>query len=67
MPIYEYRCPECDETFSKLQRMGADAREVVCPKCGHAGAERQLSGFASASSSSGPCASGPGCGAGGFT
>lgn len=31
MPIYEYRCPDCEHVFEKLVRsFSVDAR---CPKC----------------------------------
>lgn len=33
MPIYEYRCPDCQHQFEALQSMSADPiRE--CPECG---------------------------------
>ena len=31
MPIYEYRCRDCDATFEVMVRAG-DA--VTCPRCG---------------------------------
>ena len=31
MPIYEYRCPQCDRTFELLVRDGGAVR---CPDCG---------------------------------
>jgi putative FmdB family regulatory protein len=36
MPIYEYVCPTCGESFDKLVRGGRKAREaaVSCPSCG---------------------------------
>lgn len=36
MPIYEYHCPECGQSFEKLVRGGRKAREkaVACPTCG---------------------------------
>ena len=73
MPIYEYRCPSCDERFEELVRSSDPA--VACPSCGTADVERLLSVFAgvggsSASSSptpsqvvsSGAAGCGPGCG-----
>jgi putative FmdB family regulatory protein len=33
MPIYEFHCCDCDDTFEKLV-FGQDS--VVCPKCGGA-------------------------------
>ena len=35
MPIYPYRCKECDHHFEKIQKFGAK-QEKVCPKCGGA-------------------------------
>jgi len=36
MPIYEYVCPTCGQSFDKLVRGGRKAREaaVECPNCG---------------------------------
>jgi len=69
MPIYEYRCQQCERTFQKLQKVGAGADGVRCPHCGAGEVSRQLSTFASASSggSGAAAASGAGCGGGGFT
>ena len=33
MPIYEYRCDECGDSFDVLQRMSDDPL-VTCEKCG---------------------------------
>ena len=49
MPIYEYRCRDCDNLFQKLQPMSASADGLVCPKCGNPDVERQVSAFASTS------------------
>lgn len=46
MPLYEYRCRSCAETFEVLQRVGADGRELKCPRCGAERPERELSTFA---------------------
>jgi putative FmdB family regulatory protein len=32
MPIYEYRCDDCDHQFEALQKMSDDAL-TDCPKC----------------------------------
>lgn len=41
MPIYEYRCPDCDEQFEKLVKISAPKPE--CPKCGSADAQKLVS------------------------
>jgi putative FmdB family regulatory protein len=60
MPIYEYRCRDCNHLFQKLQPMGAGVDGVTCPSCGSARVERQLSVFAS-SSSAGSASPATGC------
>ncbi len=34
MPLYEYRCPRCDETREVLARSAESARPPSCPECG---------------------------------
>lgn len=34
MPIYEYMCETCNESFSLLLKMSAGTEEANCPKCG---------------------------------
>ena len=42
MPIYEYRCPDCEHEFETLQRMSDDP-VGVCPSCGSTAVARVLS------------------------
>jgi putative FmdB family regulatory protein len=42
MPIYEYRCIDCDHELEKLQRM-SDEPLSHCPKCGAATLRRLVS------------------------
>lgn len=49
MPIYEYACKQCNETFDHLARTMSSTREaakVKCPKCGSDQTSRALSVFA---------------------
>lgn len=63
MPIYEYRCAECDDLF-ELRRPVADAgADATCPS-GHGGARRVLSRFAATGRAASPIPAGGGCGAG---
>jgi putative FmdB family regulatory protein len=70
MPLYEYRCSNCGERFEVLQRMGAGAEGVSCPRCGAETIQRVHSTFASAVGSAPPPCGAPSraaCGTGGFT
>ena len=44
MPLYEYKCESCKETFEELRSVN-DTDEVTCPKC-EKPAKKQMSGFA---------------------
>ena len=45
MPIYEYHCGDCDNSFETFLRPGE--RQTECPACHGARIERQMSVFAS--------------------
>ena len=45
MPLYEYRCGECEHRFEALIPAGR-ADQEPCPRCGAAPAQRLLSVFA---------------------
>jgi len=62
MPLYEYRCQTCEETFEKLQRQ--PEQEAPCPHCGEP-AKRIVSLFSGSTESGGDgCASPAGSGFG---
>ena len=66
MPLYEYRCTECDVVFEARRAMDDADAPVACPD-GHAGARRLLSVFAAAGRATAGATSGPpagGCGGG---
>jgi len=44
MPIYEYRCVECDHSFEAFVRGGGD--EAECPGCHGSHLSREMSTFA---------------------
>ncbi len=60
MPIYEYRCGECENRFEKLIRRAMDETSLVCPKCGSTLLDREFSTFAAHGAAT-PTAE-PGCG-----
>jgi putative FmdB family regulatory protein len=47
VPVYEYRCVECDDTFEQRRPMAAADDGVTCPD-GHTEVRRLLSVFATA-------------------
>lgn len=53
MPLYDYVCYTCGNSFEKLRRMSDDDRDVRCPECDSENIERMLSTF-----STGGCGSG---------
>ena len=44
MPIFEYKCKECDAKFEVLV-LGGSAGEVVCSSCGSPKVDKQFSVF----------------------
>jgi putative FmdB family regulatory protein len=64
MPLYEYRCRECDTRFETRRAVGDADAPLPCPD-GHTEAVRLLSVFAATGRASGaPAAGGASCGAG---
>ena len=43
MPLYDFKCPACGETF---EAWAAVDEAPACPECGQPGAVRQMSAFA---------------------
>jgi putative FmdB family regulatory protein len=68
MPIFEFVCTECDESFEDLVSL-SKINEVICPSCGGDKVKKKMSTFASkpavgASSFSLGASSAPSCGTG---
>ncbi len=57
MPLFEYKCTECNETFEEL--VSNDLEKVTCPKCSSEAVQRQLSGFACGGNSNGSSCNAP--------
>ncbi len=66
MPLYEYKCKQCDAQFEVLQAVGATGDDLVCPECKTPKPEKIFSLFASGSTTSKSAASAS-CGTGGFS
>jgi putative FmdB family regulatory protein len=64
VPVYEYRCLECDDVFE--QRSAVDAADEACCPAGHRAVKRLLSMFSGTGRatpmSAGCCGGACGCG-----
>ena len=67
MPIYEYDCKNCGDSFDKLVRNTATATQVTCPACSSDEVKKRLSLFSSkmAGSVRAPAGSAANCAPGG--
>ena len=65
VPVYEYRCVECDARFEQRRAMADADASTACP-AGHPNVRRLLSVFAASSglpeAGGGCCGGGCGCG-----
>ncbi len=53
MPIYEFVCADCGESFEKLVLSSSKITEVTCPTCQSQNISKKISSFASRSPGSG--------------
>ncbi|RJP75392.1 MAG: zinc ribbon domain-containing protein [Candidatus Zixiibacteriota bacterium] len=69
MPIFEYRCPDCQQEFDEIRPFADRDEPVSCPHCGSRRSERKISLFGTTGwSSGGGSAPSSSCGGhGGFT
>lgn len=61
MPIFEYKCKQCNNKFEVLHKSSVNQEEVNCPKCNSTENKKLLSSFSASgfsSSSSSSCESG---------
>lgn len=64
MPIYEYRCADCEQQFEKRRCMSEADDEIACPECGSLHTNRGLSMFAAFSRGNGGASRAVGGGSG---
>jgi putative FmdB family regulatory protein len=64
MPIFEYKCNDCNKKFEVLHKSSTNLEEVVCPDCQSKNYKKLLSSFSASTSSSG-FDSAPSCSDGG--
>ncbi len=62
MPVFEYRCSDCNSKYEVFHKSSANPDEIVCPECHSKNHKKLLSSFSasvsSASFSYNDCASG---------
>ena len=70
MPLYEYNCQSCENTFTELRSSSEMDEPIECPDCGESKTHRVLSGFAvgsgAVSAPATPNCGSSGCGNGQF-
>jgi putative FmdB family regulatory protein len=59
MPIFEYKCDDCDTKFEKLVRRADE--KVLCPQCGESHLTTQYSTFAARANGKSAEAAMPSC------
>ncbi len=47
MPVYEYRCSECNTKFDIFHKSSENKEEVICPKCSSKESKKVFSSFSS--------------------
>ena len=62
MPLYEYKCFDCDTRFDALRAMSDADVPIICPKCGSANTNRMISLFSAVGSGGVIAGAGASCG-----
>jgi putative FmdB family regulatory protein len=57
MPLYEYRCNDCESIFDELRPIRVADSPIKCPACGSSATSRKLSLFAASCGGNGPAVS----------
>lgn len=61
MPLYEFRCEKCGETFDKLVSTRDRNKIPACPECSSKKVQRLVSSFAVGTASTGQSSLGSSC------
>ena len=46
MPLFEFECKNCNNSFEELVRDNGEVEDVICPFCGNSSAKKKISTFA---------------------
>lgn len=52
MPIFEYKCNECNKKYDVLHKSSTNLEEVICPVCQSKDSKKLLSTFSASTGSS---------------
>ncbi len=52
MPIYEYKCDNCETKYDMFHKSTVRHEDIMCPKCGSDKQRKLFSAFATSNSSS---------------
>jgi putative FmdB family regulatory protein len=67
MPIFEFKCKNCDHVFEEfLFSSNTESATIICPKCGSENADKLMSAFSSSGGSTSLGAGAASCGSSGF-
>lgn len=47
MPVYEYKCSDCNKKFEILHRTSTNVSDITCPECKSENVKKMVSTFAS--------------------
>jgi putative FmdB family regulatory protein len=62
MPLYEYKCSNCETCFDALRAMADADAPIACPKCGSENTGRMISLFSAIGSEGVVAGAGASCG-----
>jgi len=46
MPLFEFECNNCNNSFEDLVRSDGEIEDIICPFCGSSSAQKKISTFA---------------------
>lgn len=64
MPIFEYKCEDCNTKYDVLHKSSSNEEEVTCPKCNSNKSKKLLSSFSASMGSSSSFPAGDSCATG---
>ena len=67
MPIYEFKCNDCQHVFEELVfSSNTDSKSIICPECGAKNSDKLMSAFSSCGNDTALSSGAASCGSSGF-